>query len=481
VNYEIPSEFYFRVHHPRPRFKNDAESVLFFVSQRIARLPAQSAEVFKNELNRVLLTYPGNAGKRLKTINNWRTEISALFGLIDHVGDQSMPSKNAIRLADKEDLVDFFRRFILTFQYPGAHLKPERAAEQISAGIKFHPGSFILQTLFEGQSKSSDGRYGISPGEATHCIFNDLRVTALKTNSPTDVVNLIASNRKSRIEYDTSGDVIRYARDVLDYMVLAALLTYRPANDTYSIRPQSVGISHQIAQNPMLFHGYDSLYPAAGVEPSQVGDRRHEWIVFVNSTSDGFDAISDITDLLGLDSTVELQADEQALIAGIRAALIGDANEIGVIGEALIVAHEQERMRCVGRQELVPKIKKIPNHFGIGYDILSFDGQKFDHGVDEKREIEVKTTRAINPRVAASFTMTTNEWSVARSSRSTYFVYRVLLSDAGISLFVIRDPYGQEQNGALTMEPRNGAEISYSKDAGLWEELLVLRSQRVTG
>ena len=38
MEYQVPNQFYFRIHHVRPRFKNDVENVLIFVAESIAKL-----------------------------------------------------------------------------------------------------------------------------------------------------------------------------------------------------------------------------------------------------------------------------------------------------------------------------------------------------------------------------------------------------------------------------------------------------------
>ena len=73
---------YYRIHHIRPRFKNDVEGVLFFIANSICQIGRLPKKEFKKELNAAIRFYPGNLNSTDKTINNWRTEISALFGLI---------------------------------------------------------------------------------------------------------------------------------------------------------------------------------------------------------------------------------------------------------------------------------------------------------------------------------------------------------------------------------------------------------------
>ena len=73
MEYKVPNQFYFRIHHVRPRFKNDVENVLIFVAESIAKLKPMPEVDFAQSLNQAIYGYPGNANKELKTINNWRT------------------------------------------------------------------------------------------------------------------------------------------------------------------------------------------------------------------------------------------------------------------------------------------------------------------------------------------------------------------------------------------------------------------------
>lgn len=97
--YKIPDEYYFRLHHVRPRFKGDIENVLIYVAEEILRVGERPTENFVECLNKALFLYPGNSHRELKTINNRRTEISALFGFIEHTGTTDKPDKRVIELA----------------------------------------------------------------------------------------------------------------------------------------------------------------------------------------------------------------------------------------------------------------------------------------------------------------------------------------------------------------------------------------------
>ena len=116
--YKIPEEYYFRIHHCRPRFKGNIENVLIYMAAEITRIGDGPKDVFNNSLNNAIKCFPGNSTLVLKTVNNWRTEISSLFGLFyedDNHYNHAM--LRARELAEHNDLVEFFKLFLYYFVY----------------------------------------------------------------------------------------------------------------------------------------------------------------------------------------------------------------------------------------------------------------------------------------------------------------------------------------------------------------------------
>ena len=103
MNYKIPEDYYFRIHHVRPRFKGDIENVLVYMAEELSKIGEKPTEEFVKTINAAIYRYPGNAHRELKTINNWRTEISALFGFIEHTESTDRPGLRAIELAQNQD------------------------------------------------------------------------------------------------------------------------------------------------------------------------------------------------------------------------------------------------------------------------------------------------------------------------------------------------------------------------------------------
>lgn len=467
MKYSIPDIYYFRIHHIRPRFKNDVENVLFFISAEIAKISESPYYEFKRKLNEAISLYPGNITSSQKTIDNWRTEISALFGLIQRnsADDTRRPSTMAIKLADEQDLVQFFKYFLYYFQYPGGHLKKDKCEQMVKAGIHFKPAQYILRLLEEGESISGK-RFGINKAETAHCVFNDLRVTRDNRN-PKEVVSLIIDNQNTGVEYDWQGDTIRYAGDILDYMVLADLLTYYP-NGKYYINWKERESVIAFIESTAWFNDYYTYTHTGNLLKSKLIEEN--WFDYVN--------IGVHDDIFKTDVLKYLNIEENTYSEIVNSALepqdgfleynsLTKTKEIGDFGESLVIGHESMRLKIAGKTNLIHLIKKIPTHFAIGYDVQSVELNEM------KRLIEVKTTISSKPLSFYSFHLTTNEWNAAQSYGDLYFVYRLMISKEEKKLFIINNPIKKYKEDLLKMTPREGADINFTEKSGNWEELLI--------
>lgn len=66
--YKVPEEYYFRIHHVRPRFKGDIENVLLFMATEISKMEEMPEKEFANELNNAIRRYPGNGIREKKQL-----------------------------------------------------------------------------------------------------------------------------------------------------------------------------------------------------------------------------------------------------------------------------------------------------------------------------------------------------------------------------------------------------------------------------
>mgnify|MGYP001950340406 CR=1 FL=1 len=102
--YTIPADYFFRLHHVRPRFKKNIENVLAYMVE----LDGLKNKKFKDEMSEAIRSFSGNEDYADKTIQNWRTEISALFSMIKAVEDKTFATDIAKELADTSNLRRFF-------------------------------------------------------------------------------------------------------------------------------------------------------------------------------------------------------------------------------------------------------------------------------------------------------------------------------------------------------------------------------------
>lgn len=469
MKYQIPDDLYFRIHHVRPRFKNDVENVLVYMATEISKMSVADKDEFADVLNNAIYRYPGNSVKELKTINNWRTEISALFGFLEFNGNITMPGRRAIELAKKEDLVEFFKYFLYNFQYPGAHIKTKDILEQIVAGVHFKPAQYILSVLKYAEDSTGKRQY-ITKAEACHCIFNDLRCTR-DNESPENVWKRITENRANEVEYDERGDVIRYAGDILDYMEIANLLVVYGGKNFYINKLENEAVIKFI-NSTEWFSQYDGFISRRTATYDEIKACYDDWFKYVNRDIAETDFETDLLAFIANDVEEYQELKKQSYALYDKALEDTDAlktKDIGDMGESLVHSHECQRVKIGGREDLIHLIKRIPTQFAVGYDIQSVE-------LDErKRYIEVKTTISSKPLHFNKVHLTPNEWNTASTLKDRYFVYRLMISKAEKKLFLIQDPVGLYKKDLIEMIPKDGADITFSPNnalVGNFEELL---------
>lgn len=469
--YKIPDQYFFRLHHVRPRFKDDVENVLLYVANSCAQIQKPiSNKVYEQSLFNAIKLFPGNVDKADKTIHNWRTEISALFGL--YIENKHLKftqtGKLATILSENGDLVQFFKYFLFKFQYPGGHLKSDYIAELIQEGVKFKPAKYILSLLHEADGYIGKP-LGISKAETANCVFNDLRVTRDNRNVK-EVIDLILQNRNKKENYLSDGDYIRYAGDILDYMVLANLLVER--HGYFFLNKHEENAILTFINDKTYFQGYDVFYNKT-FELKDLNAIEHQWFEYVNSdlTETLFK-----TDLIAFISsekeneTENVEEDTELIDKKIQEILNADATTkaIGDLGESLVIGHEKMRVSNLGREDLIHLIQKIPTSFAVGYDIQSIEGLS-----TAKRYIEVKTTISKKKINWLGFHLTPNEWDAAETLRKSYYVYRLMLNSEEKTLYIIQNPVGLYKEDKINMSPRDGAEVSFDEKMFNPEKLLI--------
>lgn len=486
--YRIPTEYFQRLHFVRPRFKGDIENVLLYMAHECCKIPECGNSEYRERINNAIRLFPGNSNLALKTINNWRSEISALFGyyLEDHTAKRTKTSNIAHFLNENQDLTQFMKIFLFTFQFPGGHLKPNEISDLIASNIRFKPAKIILQVLLEGNRiysnrKKHSQEMSINAEEATYCIFNDLRVTTGAT-TPHVIANTIIDNREKRAKYyyksdknivsskgiaRTKGDVTRYAGDILDYMEVAGLLDKRHGGYYYLSGNQKDFID-KFVNDDSFFDGYERFY-GKPINVTDLHSVEEEWFNYLNEhmSPDLFK-----TDIFSLseESDNQFTVVVQERIDDLISNPCRTTKEIGNLGESIIFNHEKIRLNTAGYENLAKMVRVVDSpQYHPGYDIDSFEGDS----TSRHRYIEVKTTISQNPLKILDFHLTTNEWSVAETISEHYYVYRLMISKGAKVLYIIKDPVGLYKQDEIKAIPSQGMDISFSQEKFETTQVLV--------
>lgn len=469
--YQIPDEYFFRLHHIRPRFKNNVEEVLLYVANSISDLEKQSENEFNQKLNEVLKNFGKNQTAETKTINNWRTEISALFAFIQETDvGELYSSKMAKRLAENQYLDEFFNYFLYSFQYPAGHNKSHAIIEQIKKGIKFQPCKLILE-IFQAGNQLSDKAFSLTAEELTQCAYFDLRVTAEQSKTAYDIAKQIIENRENKVEYNhqyeqlkkdngtypSKGDVYRYAGDILDYMVLANLLKTKGTGYYYYLNTENQNLIDKHLENTNFFDKYDIFYSCENIENPEIKILEKEWFDYVNQ----FENIVEFLPSLNESEKEDIGALVQEYYSKIKGQAV--PNKIfGDYGETLILAHEYLRTQNQSNRQHL--INKIPTPLGVGYDLQSVEIEK------HKRYIEVKSTRSKKALNSNRFKLTPNEWDSAETLGDRYFIYYLVINDNGKNIFIIQNPVQKFHDNLIKVD--SNFMVEFSPQAGEWQTLL---------
>ncbi|WP_308111899.1 protein NO VEIN domain-containing protein [Neisseria subflava] len=470
--YQIPDEYFFRLHHVRPRFKSNVEEVLLYVANSISDLNTLPEKEFNEQLNAVLRNFGKNQTAKQKTINNWRTEIAALFSFIQETETGKLfPSLMAKRLAENQYLDEFFNYFLYTFQYPAGHNKNHAVIEQIQKGIQFQPCKFILQ-IFQAACELSDKPFSLTAEELTQCAYFDLRVTAEHSKTAHDVAKHIIENRENKIEYSheyeqlktkdgnypSAGDVYRYAGDILDYMVLANLLKTKGTQYYYYLNTDNPDLINRHLQNTAYFNQYDCFYHQEEISNAEIRALERQWFDYVNQ----FDNIAEFSPSLNQAEQADIAVLVQEYYAKMQGKELLPAKIFGDYGETLILAHEYLRTKDQSNRQHL--INKIPTPLGVGYDLQSIEIEK------HKRYIEVKSTRSKKAINSNRFKLTPNEWDSAETLGDSYFIYYLVMNETGKNIFIIQNPAKRYRENLLKIDSH--FMVEFLPQAGKWQPLL---------
>lgn len=456
--YKTPEEHFFRLHFERSRFNRRLEDMLLVLAGKIISMGMLEKEQFDELLDGIIReSAPGKLTE--KTIRNQRTEMIRLFGLVKYVDGLVVPGNRLILLAQSQDTPRFFKSFCKQFQFPGGFLKPDKISAMAVAGVRFKPAKYILRLMKVAESKY--GEFGISASEVAHFIFNDKRVI-VENEEPAKVIERVREIRNQGIKTDNTSDVIRYARDFLNYMVEANLMS--EFKGIYMVNNGEKRAIHSLLKDNEFFDKYSSVIKKDGSwdkdEFKEVDLKWAEW--FADEVEDK--ALETPTTALVRDDAnypeqwkriKDILEQKDSKTRG------GALKEIGDEGEKIVYEYEKEFV-AAARKDLKHLVMLVSGKTSLGYDIISVQASEGRR----KKYIEVKTTKKnYEPEAEIPFTISINEWSVAEQHGDDYFIYRVIITKQGVSIFAIQNPVLRNSEGSLMAEPI-GFKVVYSKKSG---------------
>lgn len=445
--YEIPKGRFKHIKHTRPKFKTQLIPVLIYFSEAIVSLGMLLKTEFDKRLTEKIYNYPGNETKELKTIKNWRTEITTMFGFIEHNGDYVAPSKRAKELCEEKDIVKALRKFLLTFQYPGNHTNVNTISDYIKNGIKFKPAQYILKLLKYASNVESE-RVGLTREEVSYMIFNDLSVTRDQVDVSV-TWNRIKYNRENYISYKRQSDLTRYADDILYFMELAKLLICE--NQYYYLNVFENEIIDIFINSDLWFNEYEDMYTSGCPDNKIIRACSEKWIDYVNQNFSNIDF-----SIRSIYPEINTQFSD-ALIKRVLDLQYSDLrnSEIGSLGESTVIFYENLKLKKNNWNDQLHLIKYIPSNYSLGFDIQSIGDDHF------KIFIEVKTTFSSNESDINHCLLTKNEWNTAESLGDRYYIYRVFIKDNTVRIKLLCNPVKLYKTDQIRMIPSKGAEIFF--------------------
>ncbi len=433
--------------------------MLLLLANKIVNIGMIDADQFNALLDKIIAeTSPTPLTE--KTIKNQRTEMIKLFGLVKYVDNLAIPGNRLAVLTQTQDTPRFFKSFCSRFQFPAGFLKPDKVREMVLAGVKFKPAQYLLRLFRIAISRR--GEFAINAAEVTHFIFYDKRVT-VGGEAPDKALDRIVEARTKNIDLDKTGDTIRYARDFLNYMSEANLLT--ELRGMYALNERESSAIKAIIGDKDFFDKYSGVIRDDGTWDRDAYKKVDaEWMEWFADNSVEDDAFQTPTAALVRDDSnyPEQWQRIKEMLERKDPALRGAAlKEIGDEGEKIAYEYEQDFVKKI-HPSFSHMVKVVSHTAALGYDIISVkqeDGRR-------KKYIEVKTTKKnYQSETPIPFTISINEWSVARQLGDDYFIYRVIISKDGVAIFSIQNPPKRTEEGNLDIEPI-GYKVVYSSKSG---------------
>jgi hypothetical protein len=367
-----------------------------------------------------------------------------LFGLtiIDNE-NVVWPSGNTKFLLETQDYPLFFRAFCDKFQFPNCINVWTEAKLQASMGVRFKPAQYILQVLQEANLVFPNEVFYVSNQEISHLIFNDIRV-AKGEITPKQVLQAILDGRAKKTVYPGGSNLTQHGREFLGYMTLAHLLKTDESGRNFCLNSDETKAIEHIIKNRSFIappkdiddvdahkkfcEAWDLRFKRVTTEDRSVFKRRPR--SFTINVQDR---------VVVTDSTAAATRPNQQSL-----------NETGDEGELYVLKYEKELVAAV-RPDKVALVARVANDTSLGYDIQSLELPD----CSRKKYIEVKSTIRTfppNEEILTFFPMSGNEWETARHQQDSYYIYRVVLLENEVKMYIVQNPVQKESDKKIILE-----------------------------
>lgn len=418
---------------------------------------AEFKEAFNKRISRLLDT-----GVE-KTLDNHRTEIAGkLFGMYyTDESDNVCISHRASKLLEDSDQPAFFKDLCAKYQFPSGMNKIEQTVKpQLALGVACRQFAYVIAVLQRLEEKD----IFITKKQVGYYILNSLDVFT-RTASPREVSEQIIDDINQSIEREiyvpdkATSYTYQHVNEQLNLLALANAIRFVGNSVRLNKRekPYLDALAAAWSKEPLFdFTQYD-LDSIEGRKAAEF-----EWNKY-------FSSMSDIDDSLLFTDVQALEDDEHEQGVFYAEFTKGRQGEnmvaLGDEGEHYVYEYERSKVNDINPR-LVNRVKKLGRIKGIGYDIQSVLGER--ERQDWAKYIEVKATKRVTAPAGNfndSINLTRNEWIAAQQFSDCYFIYRVYFTEHGVKLFIIPNPYQQNENETLTCIATN-YRLDFTENSG---------------
>ena len=421
--------------------------------------PCKSEE-FDNQFNERLSNYIGEELQE-KTLSNHRTEIvGKLFGMYYKGRDGIVYcSPRVYKLLEDSDQPAYFKELLMKYQFPTGMSKMATVLEQVNNGISIRQFPFVIKLLLLAKQENIT----LTKLEIGYYALNNLDVLTSNA-SPEEVLSQIKKDHAAKFKREireagkASSYLYQHINEQLNLLVLANLIYYD--YDKIIINEREHKFLEFLANQDYKFTQFN--FENYDLEDrDQRGAAETEWDIYFAATTNQQPSTFQT-------SANAISRTNNNISKIVKSPKNGESTvEIGDEGEEYVYNYEISRISKINPR-LTNRIKLFGKVRGLGYDIHSIYGE--GKKADFVKYIEVKSTKRItspDDNFTDSINLTRNEWTAAQQHGENYHIYRLYLTNDGVKMFVITNPFEKSEHGSITIEAV-AYRAEFDQNAGLY-------------